>query len=117
MTELLPCPFCGGCPSEDTSVQHQSGDLRCRHSFGCFNVSCPIRPSASRWGPWGYHQKGDPPNDEAAKAEALAAWNHRVPTASSSAASDEVPGTPSNLECDGESAATESQRKSEGGVS
>ena len=56
MTDLKPCPFCGGKASSVEDYGHSSA-----WEVGCFNGVCRVEPHV-----W-----------EKTKAEAIAAWNTR----------------------------------------
>lgn len=58
MTDLLPCPFCGG---EAETIRNGIGVF-----IGCFNEDCPIGPATSTY------------VDSYTEAEAIAAWNTRT---------------------------------------
>ena len=64
MTELLPCPFCGGEPMQHS---HQKGnpsgwEFECDHWICCATEDCPAHVGMCE-----------------TPAEAIAAWNRRAP--------------------------------------
>ena len=64
MSELLPCPFCGGTPVRDG----RSDDVRVRCEGGCKAVGQTF-----------YFDSEDDDAIEKAEADAIAAWNRRAP--------------------------------------
>ena len=59
-------------------------------SVGCGNRDCAARPVIYRAGPWGYARPNDPPSREAARADAIAAWNRRTGPALLSGGGDDT---------------------------
>ncbi len=57
MSDLLPCPFCGGEASAVEDTSHSTA-----YAVGCFNGACALEPYV-----W-----------DTSKAVAIAAWNRRA---------------------------------------
>lgn len=73
MTELLPCPFCGGAGS----VIYDGGNEVWHQSWRAGCTLCGIQFKVSGSNSW---STGNPENraiDKAAEAKAIAAWNQR----------------------------------------
>jgi hypothetical protein len=77
-TELLPCPFCGSDAEEWEHRIDQGGDGCTAYNAGCKNRECLGMLSAAVCGPWGYRKKGDLPDNETARSNAVDKWNTRT---------------------------------------
>ena len=75
MSELKPCPFCGGEPAlYEHSFDVGAGD----HQYLCRIIcECLANPVVYVEGEHGYKQPDDIPNKQA-KAKAILAWNTRA---------------------------------------
>ena len=78
MSELLPCPFCGGRPRVDLAKKtfcQLHGEPSQQVTVYCYHADCVSKPSVSA---------GDVFNGGEAQAreKAIAAWNRRAPSPS-----------------------------------
>ena len=80
--DLLPCPFCGGEPTESSRYFSSGGDSCKVFLVKCENNECRIKPKADACGPWGYNRDGkwleNMGTNDLAQADARARWNKRT---------------------------------------
>jgi len=80
--ELLPCPFCGGKPTEISHYISHGGDSNKYFLVKCENYECRVRPGTGVCGPGGYKNSSGwletMDTNDLAKAESRARWNKRT---------------------------------------